>query len=75
MADTYTLAQVQADITKTRTAITAILENGQHVAHDGRIMTRANLKELRDHLEWLQAQEKQKSAGGIQLRQGSRQRP
>lgn len=65
---TYTLAQVQADIATTRTAINDILNNGQSSSMNGRTLTMADLGELRRHLAYLEQLEQTKTRGGIRSR-------
>lgn len=65
---TYTLAQVQADIATARTAINAIMDDGQSVSMNGRTYSAANLGELRAHLSWLLQLEQSLTRGGIRSR-------
>lgn len=59
---TYTLAQVQADIATTRSAISEILSNGQSRSIKGRTLTSADLGQLREHLSWLTDEESRLTA-------------
>ena len=65
---TYTLAMVQADIATTRTAINDILTKGSSQSMRGRTLTRADLGQLRAHLQYLTDEEARLDRGGSRSR-------
>ncbi len=66
-SETYTNSQLLAHARK---CLAAIMTGGQAVSLTGQILTRANLKDLRDTIDWLEdkvADADTASAGGIAL--------
>lgn len=70
--ETYTLAQVQADIATTRAMINRIMTDGQAAQMDGSMLTLANLSDLRAHLKWLLEEEQRLiREGGVSILEGT----
>lgn len=67
MAGEWGLPEVNAQIDLVNTAISDILTHGVSQAMRGRSLSRENLKELREHLAWLQG-EKARLEGGSGVR-------
>jgi hypothetical protein len=48
-----------------KTALLDILQNGQHVAMNGRVFTKADLPALQNQIDWLETKTGIESAGGV----------
>ncbi len=71
MATTTSTSSYETIRTKTEAAILAVLEHGQAIAHDGRVVTRADLEKLQATLDWANARIAQSGRGGIRTRRGT----
>ena len=48
-----------------KTALLDVLSNGQHLGKDGRIYTKADLKDIQSQIDWLETKVVMQSAGGV----------
>jgi hypothetical protein len=59
----YTLPEITAEIALWKSALSAISTTGQAYQIGGRSLTRADLAEIRQHLEWLDARQTELTNG------------